>query len=133
MTSGSWSSTAAQGQQAATYAQTLLGSPYQLGGNGPGYDCSGLTGASWRSAGQTLPHSSRSQYGAVAHVPFSDLRPGDLIFWGTNRDASQMYHVAIYIGGGLVVEATVPGSTAKTRAYASSWNLGDIMPYAGRP
>ncbi|PKQ18186.1 MAG: hypothetical protein CVT68_04695 [Actinobacteria bacterium HGW-Actinobacteria-8] len=130
---GTWSSSASQGQAAAAFAQTLVGSPYQLGGNGPAYDCSGLTRASWGSTGVWLPHSSRSQYGAVAHVPFSQLRPGDLIFWGTNRDANSIYHVAIYIGSGLVVEATVPGSTAKIRSYASSWNLGDIMPYAGRP
>ncbi len=129
---GTPKSGAEAGASAAAFAQTLLGSPYQLGGNGPGYDCSGLTAASWGSVGVTLPHSSRSQYGAVAHVPFSELRPGDLIFWGTNRNASQMYHVAIYIGGGLVVEATGPGSVAKTRSYAS-WHLGDIMPYAGRP
>lgn len=129
----SWSSSASQGQAAAAFAQTLVGSPYQLGGNGPAYDCSGLTRASWGSTGVWLPHSSRSQYAGVAHVPFSQLRPGDLIFWGTNRDADSIYHVAIYIGSGLVVEATVPGSTAKIRSYASSWNLGDIMPYAGRP
>lgn len=131
--SGSWSSSASQGQSAAAFAQTLVGSPYQLGGNGPAYDCSGLTRASWGSVGLWLPHSSRSQYAAVAHVPFSQLRQGDLIFWGTNRDANSIYHVAIYIGSGLVVEATVPGSSAKIRSYASSWNLGDIMPYAGRP
>jgi len=131
--SGSWSSSASQGRSAAAFAQTLLGSPYQLGGNGPAYDCSGLTKASWGSTGVYLPHSSRSQYATVAHVPFSQLRQGDLIFWGTNRDASRIYHVAIYIGNGLVAEATLPGSTAKIRSYASTWNLGDIMPYAGRP
>jgi len=130
---GAWRSTPDQGEIAAAYALTLIGSPYQLGGNGPAYDCSGLTSASWRAAGYTLPRSSRTQYAGVTHISFSQLRPGDLIFWGTNRDPNAIYHVAMYIGNGLVVEATVPGSTAKTRAYAVAWNLGDIMPYAGRP
>jgi len=130
---GSWKSSAAQGQTAAAHAQTLIGAPYQLGGNGPAYDCSGLTYASWAAAGIYLPRSSRTQYAGVTHISFSELRPGDLIFWGTNRDPAQIYHVAIYIGNGNVMEATVPGSTAKIRNYASSWNLNDIMPYAGRP
>jgi len=69
----------------------------------------------------------------LAHVPFSQLRQGDLIFWGSNRDATLIYHVAIYIGNGMVAEATVPGSVAKTRDFDASWNIGDIMPFAGRP
>ena len=129
---GSWSSSAAQGQAAANYAQSLVGSPYQLGGNGPAYDCSGLSSAAWRSVGYSISRSSRSQYATVAHVTFSQLRPGDLIFWGTNRNANSIYHVAVYIGNGQVAEATVPGSNAKIRSYAN-WNVNDIMPYAGRP
>ncbi|MDN4472001.1 NlpC/P60 family protein [Demequina zhanjiangensis] len=130
--SGGWSSTASQGSAAAQYAQTLVGAPYAYGGSGPAYDCSGLTQAAWGSAGHYLPHSSRMQYTAVTHVSFSDLRVGDLIFWGTNRNASQIYHVAIYIGNGKVMEATTPGHVAGTRVY-NNWAVGDIMPYAGRP
>ncbi len=86
-----------------------MGSPYQLGGNGPAYDCSGITYAAWRSQGVTLPRSSRTQYAAVAHVPLSQMRPGDLVFYGTNRSPSAIYHVAMYIGNGMVAEATAPG------------------------
>ncbi len=130
--SGSWKSSAAQGQAAAAHAVSLVGSPYLLGGNGPAYDCSGLSQASWSAAGISIPRSSRQQYQAATHVPLSDLRPGDLIFWGTNRDASRIYHVAVYIGNGVVAEASTPGVPAKTRVY-NNWAVGDIMPYAGRP
>jgi cell wall-associated NlpC family hydrolase len=112
-------------------ALSLMGSPYQSGGEGPGYDCSGLTKVSWATAGFYLPHSSRSQYAAVAKISYGELRPGDLIFWGTGRDATKIYHVAIYIGGGVIAEATVPGSPAKTRPY-NNWAVGDLMPFAGR-
>ncbi|PKQ26951.1 MAG: hypothetical protein CVT64_00415 [Actinobacteria bacterium HGW-Actinobacteria-4] len=110
-----------------------MGSPYQAGGKtGPGYDCSGLTQASWGVAGYSIPGSSRTQYSGTTLVSFSQLRLGDLIFWGTNRNASQIYHVAIYIGNGKVAEASVPGVAAKTRVY-NNWAVNDIMPYAGRP
>lgn len=128
---GGWKSTAAQGQTAVNHALTLMGSPYQAGGEGPAYDCSGLTKVSWGVAGYYLPHSSKAQYAAVTKISYSELRPGDLIFWGTGRDANKIYHVAIYIGNGMVAEATVPGSPAKTRVY-NNWAVGDLMPYAGR-
>ncbi len=131
--SGSWSTSAAQGQGAANFALTLMGAPYQLGGNGPAYDCSGITYAAWRSQGVTLPRSSRTQYAAVAHVPLSQMRPGDLVFYGTNRSTSSIYHVAIYIGNGLVAEATSPGKISQVRAYDASWRINNLIPYAGRP
>lgn len=128
---GSWKSTAAQGQAAADHALTLMGSDYLLGGEGPAYDCSGLTKVSWGTAGYYLPHSSRSQYAAVTKISYSELRPGDLIFWGTGKDASKIYHVAIYIGNGRIAEASTPGVKAKTRVY-NNWAVNDMMPYAGR-
>lgn len=131
--SGSWSTTAAQGQGAANYALTLMGAPYQLGGNGPAYDCSGITSAAWRSQGVSLPRSSGTQYAAVAHVPVSQMRPGDLVFYGTNRSTSAIYHVAIYVGNGMVAEATTWGKLSQVRPYDASWRVDNLIPYAGRP
>ncbi|WP_144018883.1 NlpC/P60 family protein [Demequina sp. NBRC 110056] len=128
----SWRSSAAQGASAASYSQTLKGAPYAYGGNGPAYDCSGLTSASWRQAGISIPRSSRTQYQGVSLLPYSQLRKGDLVFWGSGKNASLIYHVAIYIGGGMVMEATTPGNTAKTRSMYN-WAVGDMMPYIGRP
>ena len=131
--SSGWASSASQGQAAATYAQTLMGTPYLLGGNGPAYDCSGVTYAAWSSVGYTLSRSSQWQYNSTTHVPISEMRPGDLVFYGTNRSTSSIYHVAIYIGSGLVAEATKPGDVAQVRAYDASWRINSLIPYVGRP
>ena len=134
--SGGWSSSAAQGQTAVNHALSLMGSDYQSGGNGPAYDCSGLTSAAWSAAGVNITRTSRSQYQNTTHVPLtslSSLRKGDLIFWGSNKNPSNIYHVAIYIGGGKVAEASTHGVPAKTRTFWGGWAWGDVMPNAGRP
>jgi len=66
-------------------------------------------------------------------VPFSQLRKGDLIFYGDNRNASKIYHVTIYIGGGMVAEATSPGNLSQVRPYDAFWRVDDLIPLAGRP
>ncbi|CAM5788629.1 C40 family peptidase [Cellulomonas persica] len=121
---------AAMGQNAVAVAKTRLGAPYVWGGTGPGYDCSGLTMTSWRSAGVALNRTSRDQYKQVLKVRYADMRPGDLVFWGTNaNDPNSIYHVAMYIGGGQIIEAPRPGLTV--RITAMRW--AGSMPYAGRP
>jgi cell wall-associated NlpC family hydrolase len=101
------------------------------GGTGPnGYDCSGLTQGAWRAGGVTLNRTSRDQYRQVKKIAYSELRPGDLVFWGSNpNDASTVYHVAMYIGGGQIIEAPSPGNTVKI----SSMRYTNSMAYAGRP
>jgi cell wall-associated NlpC family hydrolase len=111
-----------------------MGLPYKLGGTGPSsYDCSGLTMTAWKAAGISIQRSSQMQYNSLKHVPFSQLRKGDLIFYGDNRDPSKIYHVTIYIGGGMVAEATSPGNLSQIRPYDASWRIDDLIPVAGRP
>lgn len=130
---GTWKSSAANGQAAVAKALTLMGTDYQLGGNGPAYDCSGITYAAWRSAGFTIPRSSQTQYNALAKVPISQVRPGDLVFYGTNRSTTAIYHVGIYVGNGMIAEAVKPGTVAQVRAYDASWRINNLIPYVGRP
>ncbi|MFG1653544.1 NlpC/P60 family protein [Micromonospora sp. NPDC049275] len=95
---------------AVRYAFGAIGKPYVWAGDGPnGYDCSGLTLAAWRAAGRSLPHSARMQWGAVAHIGRGDLRPGDLIFY------SGLGHVALYVGGGQVIDAPSAGRNVLKR------------------
>ena len=111
-----------------------MGLPYKLGGSGPtAYDCSGLTMTAWKAAGISIQRSSQMQYNSTKHVAFSHLRKGDLIFYGDNRDPKKIYHVAIYVGNGMVAEATKPGSLSVVRAYDASWRIDDLIPVAGRP
>lgn len=76
---------------------------YVWGGNGRqdgGYDCSGLSSAVYRRLGISLPRTAAQQQQVGVGVDRSDLKVGDLIFWG-----SPAYHVAIYVGNGWMVSA----------------------------
>ena len=111
-------------------AMTYLGVPYVWGGESyGGVDCSGLTMLAWESAGVDLPHLSRTQYGYGTHVSLGDMEAGDLIFWSSDGTQSGIYHVAMYLGDGEMIEAPTFGVPVRvTGVY--SW--GSIMPYAVR-
>jgi peptidoglycan DL-endopeptidase CwlO len=86
-------------------ARQAIGSPYVFGTAGPStFDCSGLTTWAWAQAGVSLPHSSAAQYAALPHVDPSQMQPGDLLFF-----YSPISHVALYIGGGMMIHARHPG------------------------
>lgn len=111
-------------------AMTYLGVPYVWGGESyGGVDCSGLTMLAWESAGVDLPHLSRAQYGYGTHVSLGDMEAGDLIFWSSDGSQSGIYHVAMYLGDGEMIEAPTFGVPVRvTGVY--SW--GSLMPYAVR-
>lgn len=91
--------------QAVKFALVQVGKPYVFGAAGPdSYDCSGLTMAAWASAGVSLPHSAADQYNYGTHIAFSQLQPGDLMFF-----YSPIGHVTIYIGSGYMVSAPQTG------------------------
>lgn len=107
--SGSSQTPAINGSQvqiAIGWARRELGKPYVFGGAGPNaFDCSGLTSFVYAKAGVYLPHSAAAQYNATARIPLSALQPGDLVFY-----YSPISHVAIYIGGGQVLQALNPSA-----------------------
>ena len=119
-------STRQSAQVAVDTALAQVGKPYQWGGGGPNsFDCSGLTSFGWRAAGVSLPHSSRAQMSATSRVSRGDLQPGDLVFFG-----SPVHHVAMFIGGGQVVEASRSGVPVQVSSRALG--RSDIAGY-GRP
>ena len=95
---------------ALTWAFAELGRPYVWGATGPGtFDCSGLTQFVWRAAGVTIPRVAADQYSWTVPVPLSQLLPGDLVFFGS----TDIHHVGIYIGDGLMINAPHTGTVVQ--------------------
>jgi cell wall-associated NlpC family hydrolase len=130
------------GRQATEYVinrgLAVRGTPYSWGGGnaaGPsrgidsgantvGFDCSGLMLYMFAGVGIKLDHYSGSQYNAGRKVPSSQMRRGDMIFYGPN--ASQ--HVAMYLGDGQMLEAPYTGSVVKVSPVRTS----GMTPYVTR-
>ena len=104
-------------QAVIAIAEQQVGKPYVWGGKGPNsFDCSGLmyyaflNGAGVNIGGWTVPQESSG-----TQVSLSALQPGDLLFWGSHGST---YHVALYIGGGTMIQAPQPGENVKYTALA---------------
>ncbi|MFI6094112.1 NlpC/P60 family protein [Lentzea sp. NPDC051213] len=89
-----------------------------------GFDCSGLMMYAFAGVGVYLPHYSGYQYNSGRKVPLSQMAPGDMIFWGPGGGT----HVALYLGGGMMVEAPHSGAVVRI----SPVRYGGIMPYVTR-
>ena len=130
------------GRQASEYVirrgMSQVGVPYSWGGGtaaGPGkgidsgagitgFDCSGLVLYSFAGVGIKLPHYSGSQYNLGRKIPASQMRRGDVIFYGPG--GSQ--HVTIYLGQGQMLEA--PDIGLKVRV--APVRTGGMTPYVVR-
>ena len=119
---------------AISFARQQLGDRYLLNGYGPdAWDCSGLTKAAYAAAGINIgTHSATNQYDTAARrgqlLPYSQRQPGDLLFW--TDGGGDMYHVAIYTGGGMMIEAPDVGVPVRER---SVWNDGSLVGMVARP
>ncbi|GHF12504.1 NlpC/P60 family protein [Streptomyces griseoluteus] len=116
----------AEGGQAVRYALDQLGKPYRWGAEGPAsFDCSGLTSRAWARAGTPIPRTSQEQWARLPHVPLNSLRPGDLVIY-----FPEATHVALYLGGGRVVQAPRTGENVKISPLAANPVLGAVRPDA---
>jgi cell wall-associated NlpC family hydrolase len=113
------------GSQAARYACAQIGKSYIFDTDGPShFDCSGLTEASWRTVGVTLPHNAYAQAHLITSISASQLRPGDLVFY-----YHPISHVTIYVGNGWVVSAPHTGDIVRMKKV----NAGTAPSAYGRP
>ena len=105
-------------------AKTPLGVPYLWAGSDPedGVDCSGRIMWAYAEAGKSLPHSSQLMANVTRHIAFTDLQPGDLLFYG-----SPIHHVGMYVGNGQMIEAPHAGANVR---IASIWRSDLVL--AGR-
>jgi cell wall-associated NlpC family hydrolase len=115
--------TSTQAQKAVAFAYAQLGCPYVYGGTGPcqrGFDCSGLAQAAWAAAGVQIPRDSYSQWAALPHVPLSSIQPGDLLIYNGEG------HVAIYVGGGYIIDAPQTGMNVQKIPESTSWYASNL-------
>jgi cell wall-associated NlpC family hydrolase len=110
-----------------SYAMQELGTPYAWGGGGVGgasrgfaqgantvgFDCSSLMMYAFGKAGVDMPRVSWDQLKGGQRTDIANLRPGDLVGWGDGG------HVALYLGGGRILEAPKTGSNVRVRALGN--------------
>jgi cell wall-associated NlpC family hydrolase len=111
-------------------ARSQIGKPYQWGATGPeSFDCSGLTGWAYATAGVALPRTSRQQWWAGAHIGLGDLAPGDLLFWATDpTNPATIHHVALYAGNGMMVAAPHTGALVQEQPVYLDGFIGAVRP-----
>jgi cell wall-associated NlpC family hydrolase len=119
--------TTSQADKAVAFAYAQLGKPYVWGATGPdSYDCSGLMYAAWQAAGITLPRDTYDEWAGLPHIPMSSLQPGDLILYNGES------HVAMYVGGGYIIDAPHTGAVVEKLPESTSW-YADSVDGAVRP
>ncbi|MBV9451266.1 MAG: C40 family peptidase [Streptosporangiaceae bacterium] len=119
--------TSTQAEKAVAFAYAQIGKPYQWGATGPySYDCSGLVQAAWAYAGVAIPRDTYSQWAALPHIPSTDLQPGDLMYF------DGVGHVAMYVGGGYMIDAPQTGETVRKLPVDTGWYTATFVG-AARP
>lgn len=108
-------------QAIMTEALKYQGWRYVFGGDNPNtsFDCSGLAQWCFGKAGIQLPRTAQEQYDVTQHLPLSQAKPGDLVFFhGTYNAGTYITHVGIYVGNNRMYQAGDPiGYADLTTSY----------------
>ena len=115
---------AAKIKKVLDYALSNVGGTYVWGGASyRACDCSGLTMLAYHQIGIEIPHWTVTQCQQGWAVSYSDLQPGDLVFFG-GSSYNSVYHAAMYIGNGQIVHAenSQTGIVISDLARFSIWN-----------
>ncbi len=105
---------AAKGEQVLALAKTFLGVPYVWGGTSPsGFDCSGLVYYVYKQFGVTLNRVAADMTAAGIPVTYSELKPGDIVFFHNTSRYTRINHVGIYAGNGTFIHAPQTGDVVK--------------------
>jgi cell wall-associated NlpC family hydrolase len=108
--------------QVVNYAKQFLGMQYKWGGTSPStsFDCSGFTKYVLGHFGVHLPRISYQQANYGSHVALGKLQAGDLVAWDNSSRNNGADHVALYIGGGQIMEFYRTGKPSRIRKLGSS-------------
>ena len=105
---------AVSGTTVAEQARQFLGLPYLWGGTSAfGYDCSGLVYSLYAHYGLYLPRDAADQRHAGTPVALAKIQPGDLLFFAGPGGKGLVHHVAIYVGGGRVIDSPYTGASVE--------------------
>jgi len=112
-------------KEVISFALQYVGNRYRYGGTSltNGTDCSGFTFAVYKNFGYNLQRTAYQQLCSTKNVKKKNLKPGDLIFYGSSKRSCN--HVAMYIGNQKVVHA----STESTGIVVSDYNYRRIVGY----
>ena len=111
------------------YALAQVGKPYSFAASPPNsWDCTKLTSWAWAQVGVQLTPYSYVQAQEVRRISPDELQPGDLLFFFKNGS----HHASMYIGGGMIVEASSPEVGVRVTDVWNSWNVQNFS-WAGRP
>jgi peptidoglycan DL-endopeptidase CwlO len=116
--------TGSQADAAVQFVFDQLGCQYSYGATGPcsvGFDCSGLVMSAWASAGVTIPRDTYEQWAALPHIPVSEIQPGDLLYY------NGVGHVAMYVGGGMIIDAPTTGLDVREIPMSTSWYADSLV------
>lgn len=137
---GAGQNMAATGQSSAfrdkviATAMQQLGTPYSWGGGGVGgasrgfaqgagtigFDCSSLLMYAFGKNGFDMPRVSYEQLKRGQRTSVSSLEAGDLVGWGDG------HHIALYLGGGRIVEAPHTGANVRVRTLGSDEDVWGV-------
>lgn len=133
MAPASATASTAKAKHSVSYAMSKRNHRYEYGKAGPTYfDCSGLTYASWKSAGVSIPRVADAQWHKLKRVKtfsrnhafsFAGLRPGDIVVFGYSSGYAD--HVALYVGDGAILDASA-SHTSYSRTTRSSTRVGHV-------
>lgn len=97
----------------------VLGTPYVWAGKEPGgFDCSGFVSWAYRQEGISLPSSTSALASVGTKIPYSQAKPGDLVFFNTYKTNG---HVGIYLGNGKFIGAQNSTGVAVADMNSGYW------------
>jgi len=115
--------TSTEAGKAVAFVYGQLGCPYVYGATGPchdGFDCSGLVQAAWAAAGVAIPRDTYEDWAELPHVSLSSIEPGDLILYNGEG------HVAMYVGGGYIIDAPQTGMDVERIPMSTPWYADSV-------
>jgi cell wall-associated NlpC family hydrolase len=111
--------------QVVSIGKNYLGRPYQFGakaGQTRTFDCSSFTQYMFKRVGVSLPRNSKQQSRVGSYVSRSNLRTGDLVFFSIPGKPGVINHVAIYMGGGNLLQTYGAGGVRITNINSGTWS-----------